>query len=83
MKGLCRVRLFSPEIKNKTNSARKMESLTNTLIFGQMLSSSEKTECEDFQISGALGKEMEGKTNGSTTIWHTSLPTHPGGQGTN
>lgn len=48
-----------------------------------MLSSSEKMECEYFQISDMLGKEMEGKTNGSTTIWHTSLPAHPGGQGTN
>ena len=72
-------------MKNKTvtHNARQLESLNNILIFGQMVSSSEKTECEDFQISGALGKQMEGKTNGSATIWHASLPAHPGGQGTN
>lgn len=72
-------------MKNKivTDNARQLESLNNILIFDQMHSSSEETQCEYFQISGALGKQMEGKTNGNATIWHASLPAHPGRQGTN
>lgn len=48
-----------------THNARQPEYLNNVLIFGQTFSSSEKTESEDFQISGALGKQMEAPLSGT------------------
>lgn len=67
MQGTVASGLFSPQMKQKivSHHARQPEYLNNTLIFGQILSFSEKTEHEDFQISAALGKQMDMPLSGT------------------
>lgn len=59
---------------------RQLEYPNSTLIFGQMLSSSEKTESEVFQIPAALGKQMDTSLSGThhyLLTWWAKAETEP------
>lgn len=42
-----------------------LDNLNNISIFGQIISSAEKTKHKDFQISAALGKQMAAPLSGT------------------